>query len=508
MNKVLLTFTGFHDPYVKGLVGQDEQPGPILSLIAARVFDHVILFSTPNTVGLTCETMEAIKVAWPRTTVEIRDVPLQDPTDYFAILRGLRKHIREIVDTFKGDAFFVAVASGTPQMHACWVLLAASGEIPARLLHVRPQKFVTRERPLVSEVDITAKEFPAVRAKLGTVEVPLCGTADLEMAIQELGIVGDHPSMKKALETVAALAASDVPILIRGETGTGKELIARLVHRMSGRPAECFVALNCAAIPQDLVESILFGHRKGAFTGAVSDQQGKFDAADNGTLFLDELAELPPPAQAKLLRVLQDGLVEAVGAKKPHKVNVRVVAATNRDIPKALKQGTLREDLYYRLNVGEVVLPPLRERRSDIPKIALHILDRTNATLKSPKRLSQAALARLQTHDWPGNVRDLENVIERSARLTRSEVLDADDLLVTEPVTYADPLDALPEPHSGFSLEGYLGSARKQLILRALEIAKGNQSEAARLLGITPQAVHKFLNVRRQASTGVENGST
>ncbi|MBI2193596.1 MAG: sigma 54-interacting transcriptional regulator [Planctomycetes bacterium] len=496
MSEVLLTFTGFHDPYVKGLVGQDEQPGPILSLAKASTFDHIILFSTPSTAELTQETMAALKTVSSASTVEIREVPLDDPTDYFAILRGLRKHIREIAEAFKGAAFFVAVASGTPQMHACWVLLAAGGEIPARLLHVRPPKFVTKERPLVSEVDLSAKEFPAVRAKIGVVETPLCGTADLEMAVQQLGIVGDHPSMKKALETVGALAASDVPILIRGETGTGKELIARLIHRLSGRPAECFVALNCAAIPEDLVESILFGHRKGAFTGAVSDQQGKFDLADKGTLFLDELAELPPPTQAKLLRVLQDGLIEAVGDKKPHKVNVRVVAATNRNVAKAIKQDKFREDLYYRLNVGEIVLPQLRDRRSDIPKIALYILDRINATMKLPRRLSQAALARLQTHDWPGNVRDLQNVIERSARLTRNEVLDADDLLITEPVTYADPLEALPDPRPGFSLEGFLGSARKQLILRALEIAKGNQSEAARLLGVTPQAVHKFLHIK------------
>jgi transcriptional regulator with GAF, ATPase, and Fis domain len=403
-------------------------------------------------------------------------------------------HIHEIVESFKDAVFSIAVASGTPQMHACWVLLAAGGEIPARILHVRPPRFVTKERPLVSEVDITSEHFPAVRSRL----VPSASTdsmpPDFAVAVQQLGIVGDHPSMRKALETVAALATSDVPILVRGETGTGKELIARLIHRLSGRPTDVFVALNCAAVPDNLAESTLFGHRKGAFTGAVSDQHGKFDVADNGTLFLDELAELPMATQAKLLRVLQDGLVEAVGDKRPHKVNVRVVAATNRDIGRAIREGKFREDIYYRLNVGEILLPPLRQRRSDIPKIALHTLDRINATMRSPKRLSQTALARLQTHDWPGNVRDMQNVIERSARLTRNEVLDADDLLITEPVTSVDPLDALPNPSPGFSLEEYLAAARKQLILRALDAAKGNQSEAARLLGVSPQAVHKFVH--------------
>jgi len=496
MTEVLLTFTGFHDPYAKGLVGRDEQPGPILSLIQAKQFDRVILFSTPNTTDVTGATVAAIEAMRLKIAVEVREVPLGDPTDYFAILRGLRGHIRYIVQRHRDGVFSVAVASGTPQMHACWVLLAASGEIPARILHVRPPRFVTKDRPLVSEIDLAAEDFPTVRARIAAVEASEGRPVNLEMAIQQLGIVGDHPAMKASLEAAAALAASDVPILIHGETGTGKELFARMVHRLSGRPSECFVALNCAAIPENLVESILFGHKKGAFTGAASDQPGKFDMADKGTLFLDELAELPTPTQAKLLRVLQDGLIEPVGAKTPHKVNVRIVAATNKNIGRAIKQGKFREDLYYRLNVGEIALPPLRDRRSDIPKIALSILDRINATLRSPKRLSQAALARLQAHAWPGNVRDLQNVIERSARLSRAEILDADDLLITEPVTYADPLEALPDPHPGFSMEEYLGSARKQLFLRAMEIAKGNQSEAARLLGVSPQAVHKFVTAR------------
>ena len=228
----------------------------------------------------------------------------------------------------------------------------------------------------------------------------------------------------------------------------------------------------------------------------MNDQVGKFDTADKGTLFLDELGELPIPAQAKLLRVLQDGLVEPIGQAKAHKVDVRIVGATNRDLRKLVRQGKFREDLFYRLNVGEIKLPPLRERRSDIPKLALHILDRLNGSLRRPKRLSAEALSRLQSHNWAGNVRDLENVIERSVRLCRNDVLDADDLLITEPVTYADPLDALPEPYEGFSLDEFLGSARKQMILRALEAANGNQSQAARMLGITPQAVHKFLQSR------------
>jgi transcriptional regulator with PAS, ATPase and Fis domain len=492
--KILLTFTGFHDPYAVGLIGQEEQPGPILSLVNARAFDQVILFSTPNAEKNTVATVKALRSLHPDLKVEVRDLPLADPTDYLAILTGLRAHLQDICEVAPQAQFFVAVASGTPQMHACWVLLTASGEIPARILHVRPPRFVSKDRPLVSEVDLTSPDFPLVRANVGAIEpAESLPPADVETALQQLGIVGDHPAVRKALEIAATLANSTAPILVLGETGTGKELFARFIHRLSGRPADRFVALNCAALPKDLVESILFGHKRGAFTGATNDQVGKFDQADGGTLFLDELAELPLPTQAKLLRVLQDGVVEPLGARKPHKVNVRVIAATNQDVRKAIRQGRFREDLYYRLNVGEITLPSLRDRRSDIPKLALHVLDRVNATLKRPKRLSPDALARLQQHAWPGNVRDLENVIERSVRLARQDVLDADDLIIGEPFTSTDPLDALPEPQEGFSLEAYLTSARKQLILRALETAKGNQSEAARLLGITPQAVHKFL---------------
>lgn len=496
---ILLTFTGFHDPYSKGLVDQDEQPGPILSLLKVRFFEHVFLFDTPTTRNITSNTKEAINALCPDCEVHILDMNLSDPTNYRDIFGGLNKHTHTIQEKYGSAHFFISVASGTPQMHACWVLLAASGEIPSKILHVRPPRFVTKDLPPVSEIDLSSDEFPSVRFKSGSFHIDE-HEVDVDSARAQLGIVGDHPTMLKALEMGALLANSQVPILITGETGTGKELFARYVHVLSGRPRDTFVAVNCAAIPEDLVESILFGHKKGAFTGAISDQTGKFDAANKGTLFLDELGELPAPAQAKLLRVLQDRMVEPIGQTKGHVVDVRIVAATNRDLRKQIRKGSFREDLYYRLNVGEIKLPSLQERRSDISKLALHILDRLNSSLKRPRRLTADALGRLQAHSWEGNIRDLENVIERSVRLSRVEVLDASDLLITEPITYADPLDALPEPYDGFSLEEFLGSARKQIILRALEAANGNQSQAARMLGITPQAVHKFLNQTKQKS--------
>jgi len=503
--KTLLTFTGFHDPYSRGLIGEQEQPGPILSLVEARPFDRVILLSTPRMQKQTDATEQALRALQPRLEIEVREIELDDPTDYLAILRGLRRHAREIID---GEAcgtrpeYFIAVASGTPQMHACWLLLAACGDLPARILNVRPPQFVTRERPLVWEVDLMSPELPQVRAgampwtdSLAGAEACLSSGSveDPALVLQELGLVADHPAMRKAVEMAVNLAPGSTAILILGETGTGKELIARLVHRLSGRPKECFVAVNCGAIPENLVESTLFGHTKGAFTGATCAQAGRFVQADGGTLFLDEIGELPVTAQAKLLRALQDGLIEPVGAARPTKVDVRVVAATHRDLRHEKEEGRFREDLYYRVAVGVIKLPPLRERPSDIPKIALHVLDRLNGSLRRRKRLSTGALQRLQAHTWPGNVRDLQNVLERSAQLCQRDVLEADDLIIDEPSTRRDPLAGLPAPHDGFSLDEFLSAARRQFFLRALETAGGNQSAAARLLGVSPQAVHKFV---------------
>lgn len=491
--KTLLTFTGFQDPFAKGPLAENEQAGPILSLLSARRFERVVLLSTPNTTQHSQETKEAIHQRYPQVGTQLIEVPLADPTDYAAITKGVRDAFRSIPNSAEGDEYFVSVASGTPQMHAVWILLIASGNIPAHVLHVRPPRFVSREKPLVSEIDLTAGTFPTVRWDVAQPTPEYAPSRALADEIRDLGIVGDHPSLLKALDTAAALAASDAPVLIAGETGTGKELFARLIHRLSGRPSERFVPLNCAALPRDLAESVLFGHRRGAFTGAVNDQLGKFDLADGGTLFLDELGELPTESQGKLLRILEDGVLEPLGAKKGRRVNVRVIAATNIDLAQAMKQKTFRQDLYYRVNVGQIRLPTLRERASDIPKIALGIMDRINATLRHPKRLTPGALVKLQGLAWPGNIRDLENALERSALLSRKEVIDAADVVLAEPPGEEGGSFNFPDPQPGFSLEAYLKEARRKLVGRALELAQGNRSKAARLLGVTPQALHKFV---------------
>ena len=499
MKNILLTFTGFHDPYSPGLVEGSKQPGPIISLLGTRNFDKVYLFTTPNTVEISAKTVQAVKENIPSTNAVVLDINLPEPTDYKGIIQGLRKHIPAIVNMHGGDHVFVAVASGTPQMHACWLMLVSAGEIPAKILHIRPPKFVTPDRPLVSEIDLSGKEFPTVRY-YSTEDVEGVTDHDIVSLKQKAGIIGDNEALVAVLQQAMALAVSGAPILIFGETGTGKELLARFIHLASGRSQNSMVPINCGALPENLIESALFGHVKGAFTGAHADHRGIFSEADGGTLFMDEIGDLPNAVQVKLLRVLEDGLVEPLGTSQSHRVNVRILGATNKDLQRLVKKGQFRKDLYYRLAMGELTLPPLKDRRSDIAKIALSILDRLNRNSGFSKNLTVNALNRLTQHNWPGNVRDLAYCLERSFLLISKHTIDADDLLITQPVVYDDPLQAIPDPYDGFELEGFLSSARKQIILRALELAKGNKSMAARLVGISPQAVSQYLRKQKKDS--------
>lgn len=492
LKRVLLTFTGFHDPFAAAAIAGNEQEGPILTLIRHQEFDLVQLLGTPNTRTHTAATRDAILARHPNVKVEATDLLLDDPTDYAGILAGIRRVFAAVSARFGHAAYFVGTASGTPQMHACWLLLTASGEIPARLLQARNAKFVTTERPYVQEIDPTTSAFPTIRARaLVALDHDATGGRDPAEVVERLGIVGDHPAMVAVLQRAANLAPYDVPALLMGESGTGKEKLASFIHHLSMRGDKPFVAVNCAAIPTQLAESTLFGHVKGAFTGAIASQPGKFTLAQGGTLFLDEVGELAPEVQGKLLRALQDKEIEPVGSAKAHKVDCRIIAATNRSLKEAIRDGRFRNDLYYRLAVGEIEIPPLRERRSDISKLAVHFLDEMNARARKARRISPEALSAIQSYDWPGNVRELCNVIQDATIQATSGMIDQKHLRLGS----ASPersLEALPEPSEGFSLEQFLGQVREKLHQRALEIADGNASKASRLLGVTPQAVAKF----------------
>jgi two-component system response regulator AtoC len=309
-------------------------------------------------------------------------------------------------------------------------------------------------------------------------------TLDPPEARQDL--VGTSAAMLAIWKLIGRASASTAPVLITGETGTGKELVARAIHAYSPRARKPFVAVNQAALPPTLIESELFGHERGAFTGAVARRSGRFEAAAGGTLFLDEIGDLDPALQSKLLRVVQEGTYERVGGNDPITGDVRLIAATNRPVRPGAAGATLREELYYRLAVIEIELPPLRVRRSDIPLLVAHALRG-----KSARAVSEAAMQRLVANPWPGNVRELFHVLERAAVLCAGEVIDVGDLpdgLRVDAAPAATPMD-----DDDLSLHGAVARVEKQLILRALERAKGNRSAAARLLAIgRPQLYAKL----------------
>jgi len=305
-------------------------------------------------------------------------------------------------------------------------------------------------------------------------------------------IVGRSPAMVSLMETVAHVAPSEATVMITGASGTGKELIAGMIHYNSPRKEGPFVKINCAAITETLLESELFGHEKGAFTGADRRKEGRFYQAHQGSLFLDEVSEMPLTMQVKLLRVLQERELTRVGGEEVIKVDVRVITATNRDLVDLKRKGLFREDLYYRLNVVSLEIPPLKNRRDDIPLLAQHFLEMfSTKNNKEIKGFTPKAMDRLIRHDWPGNVRELMNAVERGVVLTRTEYLDVQDFAVMENASQS-PAEAVPVfdgEENNLSLE----AVEKAAVLRMLEAADGNKSEAARRLGITRKTLHKKL---------------
>jgi DNA-binding NtrC family response regulator len=299
------------------------------------------------------------------------------------------------------------------------------------------------------------------------------------------GIIGESGRMQEVLALIARVAPSDATVLIRGESGTGKELIARAIHFNSPRAENSLVSLNCAAIPEQLLESELFGHERGAFTGAAAQRKGRFELADGGSIFLDEIGDLSPALQVKLLRVIQERQFERLGGSRTIAVDVRVLAATHRNLEQALRDGTFREDLYYRLNVVAVQIPPLRERREDIPPLLEHFL-RTFAekNRRSVPGLTAAARDALLKYDYPGNVRELENIVERAVLLCRGNVIDLDDLPATVRPGQPDP-DAVPAG----PLPEVLEAIERQAIRAALERHGGIQTRAADELGISERVL-------------------
>lgn len=364
------------------------------------------------------------------------------------------------------------------------IMLTGHGTIEKAVKAVKMGAFDFLEKPISSEkILITLKNALAI----STLEKER--KTLLEVALERYRMVGVSPAMKQIFETIDRVAESDSAVLICGESGTGKELIARAIHLRSSRAGGPFVAVNCAAIPDELVESELFGHLKGSFTGAYSDKQGKFELADGGTLFLDEISDLSPRAQAKVLRAIETKEITPVGARFSKRVNVRIISATNKDIKKLVEEGKFREDLFFRISVIPIYVPPLRERREDIPVLINYYLKKYCEERKIPlKKIHPGAMNVLLTYSWEGNVRQLKNVIEAAVVLSQGEYITYNTLRNLLSINY--PTDLKKD----LPLKEFLREVERQKILEALEKNDWDYDKTAKSLGL-PRSTF-FLKLR------------
>jgi two-component system response regulator HydG len=407
----------------------------------------------------------------------------------------------EAVEALRGDEFGVVLADlrmpgmdGMDLLRAVKalrpdtevVIMTAFGTIERAVEAMREgaYDFVTKplKRPLVVRSVTRAYEKASLKAENQALR------AELEAVTGERNLVGTSAAMRRVHDTITQVAQASTTVLVLGESGTGKELVARAIHRRSRRSRGPFVAINCAAIPVTLLESELFGHERGAFTGAFARREGRFKMADGGTLFLDEVAELDPLIQAKLLRVLQEGEFERLGGTQTLRVDVRVLASTNKNLLELSRTGRFREDLFYRLNVISIMLPSLRERTDDIPLLAQHFLSRfAEKNRKEVRTISREAMELLIAHDWPGNVRELENTIEHAVVLSRGDTIRVDDL----PDLVAS--DASAKQYLTIQLGTPLDEIEQQVIQQTLRLTRGNKRLAAQLLGIATRTIYRKL---------------
>jgi two-component system nitrogen regulation response regulator NtrX len=367
------------------------------------------------------------------------------------------------------------------------IMISGHGTIATAVAATQRGAFDFLEKPLDTD-----RLLVTVRNALAQSELQGENARLREEVESRYAMVGESRGLKEVLETIEKVGPTPARVLITGENGTGKELVARAIHERSPRRGKPFVEVNCAAIPSELIESELFGHMKGSFTGAFADRAGKFEQADEGTLFLDEVGDMSLNAQAKVLRVLQEGIVTRIGGSKQIEVDVRVIAATNKDVEDEIAQGRFREDLYYRLNVVPIHVPSLRERREDIPALVQHFSQLVAKSSRLPhKRFDEAAVRRFQQHSWPGNVRELRNAIERAVILAPGKMVTAADLdrMLGEPA----PLEeALPmERFTGSTFEGFKHEAEKSFLEAKLKEHDWNVSETARALKMPRSNLYK-----------------
>ncbi|MEI8171880.1 MAG: RNA repair transcriptional activator RtcR family protein [Deltaproteobacteria bacterium] len=507
---ILLTFAGNRDPFNLEIIQGINSEGPVLTLLGERHFQWIYIFTTPNTLTNAHNLQDEIAGRVNDVETSILNIDISDPTDYENLFLHMNRLCQDIMGKHKNEqpSYWIATASGTPQMQTIWFLLSRSGLVPATLLKITPPRFLRPRQKAVSEIHLPLDNFPLISSpaleNLDYVVTLLrkeqleAERDDIVREFSDLRMIGKSPALEKVIDVVRAASRYDSAVIIQGETGTGKELIARAVHFNSARKTEPFIVVNCAAIPETLVESELFGHEKGAFTGAIQQKKGKFELANKGTIFLDEIGDMPLPAQAKILRVLQDYEITRVGGLNPIKTDVRVIAATNRDLAGFVTAGKFREDLYYRLKVIDIQMPPLRDRKEDIPFLVEHFLNNHNHRYRQKKQLSREAMKQILDYAWPGNIRELENAMERAFVISKGNVIrDADLPPETSPSflsskdTPSTPFRQTSVPPEGLDIDAYLHDLEKSCYEEAIKMKDGNREAAARLLKIKPHTFRK-----------------
>ncbi|AMU05506.1 AAA family ATPase [Burkholderia cenocepacia] len=479
---ILLTWLGNTDLRASETPPLVEQ-GPILSAVKSVHIDAVHLLSDhPATKSRAyAKWLEAQS----NTPVTLHLIKLASPTNHEEIYRAAIQIVQSVRDTYPRAELVFHLSPGTPAMAAIWLLLAKT-RCPARLIESSKEQGVKEVNipfEMSAEFVPVAKEADEVLTRL------MQGLPPESPAFT--AIVHRCAAMKRTVVMAHRLALRDVPVLIQGESGTGKELFARAIHQASARGSGTFIAVNCGAIPQELIDVELFGHEKGAFTGATAARAGYFESADGGTLFLDEVGELPLASQVRLLRVLQEREVTRVGATKSKSVDVRIIAATNRTLPMEILAGHFREDLFHRLAVGVLLLPPLREREGDLGLLIDSMLAAINAEAASQpgykhKKLDVSARNLLISHSWPGNVRELHNALLRASIWASGDKITGEDVAASLAVTIPPKGETLlgRSLERGISLPDLMAEVARHYLERAMAHAHGNKSEAARLLGL------------------------
>ena len=461
--------------------------GPVAQAVLDRTFTEIVLLN--NWERSSAEGY----INWLRKQTEskvlLRLVQLSSPTNFGEIYQAASASIAEKIQEYGPQADFIFhLSPGTPAMAAVWILLAKT-RFPAELIESSKEHGV---RTASVPFDISADFVPDLLRKPDqTLERLAAGLPAVSPEFDD--IIHRSEVMQRVVLKARRIAPRSIPVLIEGESGTGKELFARAIHDASPRKDKPFVAINCGAIPSELVESELFGHEKGAFTGASSARKGHFEAANTGTIFLDEIGELPKEMQVKLLRTVQEGEVRRIGATQPRKVDVRIIAATNRNLIDEIATGSFREDLFYRLAVAVIKLPPLREREGDLSLLVDQFLEKINRESGNEpgykqKKISAAARNLLLMHSWPGNVRELQNTLTRAAVWSVDEELGEDDIreaLLPVPASVKGSEKILNQPlGEGINLPGIIKTVAVHYLERGLAETHGNKTKTAEILGL------------------------